>query len=62
LRFFGEVDFSIRLVFTAKHHFGTVSSANTITIGGVHWPINDTACAFSGESRRMPSPRAQRSA
>ncbi|WP_210212790.1 hypothetical protein, partial [Mesorhizobium sp. M7A.F.Ca.ET.027.03.2.1] len=61
--------FYARLVSSAKHHFGVVSSIKTITINGAGWPISDTSGAFvmpdgffedgpafSGECGRPPLP------
>jgi hypothetical protein len=61
--------FSARLVSSAKHHFGAVSSRKAITINGADWPISDTLPAFLVQARRFlvdcrgaPSPRADKSA
>jgi hypothetical protein len=67
--------FSARLVSSAKHHSGVVSSVKAITINGADWPISDTADAFvtpliffsgepafSGECASGPSPLWAKSA
>ncbi|SJM32349.1 hypothetical protein BQ8482_280075 [Mesorhizobium delmotii] len=54
--------FCLRLVSSAKHHSGAVSSDKTIAINGAGWPISDTFAAFPVECEDAPSPRRDNSA